>query len=52
MQKEILIDASQQKQTRVAIKSDSGVEEYEYENEQKKQLKGNIYLGRDRKSVV
>ena len=46
MQKEILIDASQQKQTRVAIKSDSGVEEYEYENEQKKQLKGNIYLGR------
>ncbi len=46
MEKEILIDASQQKQTRVAIKSAHGVEEYEYENEQKKQLKGNIYLGR------
>lgn len=45
-EKEILIDASQEKQTRVAIKSDSGVEEYEYENEQKKQLKGNIFLGR------
>jgi ribonuclease E len=46
MEKEILIDASQQKQTRVAIKSVNGVEEYEYENEEKKQLKGNIYLGR------
>jgi ribonuclease E len=46
MEKEILIDASQEKQTRVAIKSDSGVEEYEYENEHKKQLKGNIFLGR------
>ena len=46
MEKEILIDASQERQTRVAIKSDSGVEEYEYENEQKKQLKGNVFLGR------
>ena len=46
MDKEILIDASQQRQTRVAIKSKTGVEEYEYENDQKKQLKGNIYLGR------
>ena len=46
MEKEILIDASQEKQTRVAIKSDNGVEEYEYENEQKKKLKGNIFLGR------
>ena len=46
MDKEILIDASQQRQTRVAIKSEKGVEEYEYENDQKKQLKGNIYLGR------
>ena len=36
MDKEILIDASQQRQTRVAIKSATGVEEYEYENEQKK----------------
>ena len=46
MEKEILIDASQEKQTRVAIASDSGVEEYEYENEHKKQLKGNVFLGR------
>ena len=46
MDKEILIDASQLRQTRVAIKSETGVEEYEYENDQKKQLKGNIYLGR------
>ena len=46
MEKEILIDASQEKQTRIAIKSDNGVEAYEYENEQKKQLKGNIYLGK------
>ena len=28
MEKEILIDASQEKQTRVAIKSDNRVEEY------------------------
>ena len=46
MEKEILIDASQEKQTRVAIKSDNRVEEYEYENEQRKQLKGNVFLGR------
>ena len=46
MEKEILIDASQEKQTRIAIKSDNGVEAYEYENEKKKQLKGNIYLGK------
>ena len=39
MEKEILIDASQEKQTRVAIKSDNGVEEYEYENEQKNSLR-------------
>jgi hypothetical protein len=43
MEKEILIDASQQKQTRVAIKSIHGVEEYEYENEEKNNLKA-IYI--------
>lgn len=43
MEKEILIDASQQKQTRVAIKSVNGVEEYEYENEEKNNLKA-IYI--------
>ena len=39
MEKEILIDASQEKQTRIAIKSDNGVEAYEYENEQKNNLR-------------
>ncbi|MEK9959772.1 MAG: ribonuclease E/G, partial [Pelagibacteraceae bacterium] len=46
MEKKILIDASQAKQTRVAIAKNGAVEEYEFENSEKKQLKGNIYLGK------
>ena len=46
MDKKILIDASQSKQTRVAITNDGNVDGYEFENINKKQLKGNIYLGK------
>lgn len=46
MSKELLIDASHPEETRIAIKSDSGIEEYEYENIHRKNLKGNIYLGK------
>ena len=46
MEKKILIDASQVKQTRVAITNNGNVDGYEFENINKKQLKGNIYLGK------
>ena len=46
MEKRILIDASHKKQTRVAITNDNRVDGYEFEDSDKKQLKGNIYLGR------
>ncbi len=46
MEKKILIDASQSKQTRVAITNNGNVDGYEFENINKKQLKGNIYLGK------
>ena len=46
MEKKILIDASQAKQTRVAITNNGNVDGYEFENVNKKQLKGNIYLGK------
>ena len=46
MSKELLIDASHPEETRIAIKSTNGIEEYEYENIHRKNLKGNIYLGK------
>ena len=46
MPKELLIDASHPEETRIAIKSNNGIEEYEYENIHRKNLKGNIYLGK------
>ena len=46
MDKKILIDASQIKQTRVAITNSGNIDGYEFENINKKQLKGNIYLGK------
>jgi ribonuclease E len=46
MSKELLIDASHPEETRIAIKSNNGIEEYEYENIHRKNLKGNIYLGK------
>jgi len=46
MSKELLIDGSNPEETRIAIKSNDKVEEYEYENIHYKNLKGNIYLGK------
>ena len=46
MSKDLLIDASHPEETRIAIRSDNGIEEYEYENIHRKNLKGNIYLGK------
>ncbi|MFM7673657.1 MAG: Rne/Rng family ribonuclease [Candidatus Fonsibacter sp.] len=46
MSKELLIDGSHPEETRIAIKSNDKVEEYEYENIHHKNLKGNIYLGK------
>jgi len=46
MSKDLLIDASHPEETRIAIKSNNGIEEYEYENIHRKNLKGNIYLGK------
>jgi len=46
MSKDLLIDASHPEETRITIKSNNGIEEYEYENIHRKNLKGNIYLGK------
>ena len=46
MDKKILIDALQAKHTRIAITNNGNVDGYEFENINKKQLKGNIYLGK------
>ena len=45
MQKNLYIDASHPEETRIVLKSNDGVEEYEYENKNKLNFKNNIYLG-------
>ena len=45
MEKNLYIDASHPDETRVVLKSSSSIEEYEYENKNKLNLKNNIYLG-------
>jgi len=42
----MLIDASHQEETRVVVTRDNRVEEFDFESEHKKQLKGNIYLAK------
>ena len=44
MTKRMLIDATHPEETRVAVVSGNRLEEYDYENIARKQLKGNIYL--------
>ena len=44
MQKNLYIDASHPEETRIVLKSDSKIEEYEYENKNSLNLKSNIYL--------
>ncbi len=46
MAKNIYIDASHPDETRVVLKSELHIEEYEYENKNKLYLKNNIYLGK------
>ena len=46
MEKNLYIDASHPDETRVVLKSDSHIEEYEYENKNKQHIKNNIYIGK------
>ena len=46
MEKNIYIDAAHPDETRVVLKSENHIEEYEYENRNKLYLKNNIYLGK------
>ena len=46
MGKNLYIDASHPDETRIVLKSENYIEEYEYENKNKIYLKNNIYLGK------
>src|SRR5690606_18876128 len=46
MQNKMLIDASHPEETRVVVVRGNRIEEFDFESENKKQLKGNIYLAR------
>jgi ribonuclease E len=45
MEKNLYIDASHPDETRIVLKSNKGIEEYEYEDKNKLNFKNNIYLG-------
>ena len=45
MEKNLYIDASHPEETRIVLKSESSIEEYEFENKNKLNFKNNIYLG-------
>jgi ribonuclease E len=46
MPNRMLIDASHQEETRVVVVRGNRIEEFDFESQDKKQLKGNIYLAR------
>ncbi len=46
MSQKLLIDGSRESQTQVALLSENGLEDFEFESSLKKNLKGNIYLGK------
>ena len=46
MSQKILIDGSNETQTQFALLSDNELEDFEFESISKKNLKGNIYLGK------
>ena len=46
MTKRILIDARQTEETRVVLLSGTRIDDFDYETENRKQLKGNVYLAR------
>ena len=45
MEKNLYIDASHPNETRIVLKSDNSIEEYEFENKNNLTFKNNIYLG-------
>ena len=45
MDKNLYIDASHPEETRIVLKSNLSIEEYEYENKNRVNFKNNIYLG-------
>ena len=46
MEKNLYIDASHPNETRVVLKSDENIEDYEYEGLKNTLIKNNIYLGK------
>ena len=46
MPNKMLIDASHPEETRVVVVHGNRIEEFDFESQDKKQLKGNIYLAR------
>ena len=46
MEKNLYIDASHPNETRVVLKSNGNIEDYEYENKNSSLVKNNIYLGK------
>ena len=46
MSQKLLIDGSRESQTQVALLSENGLDDFEFESTSKKNLKGNIYLGK------
>ena len=46
MEKNLYIDASHPNETRVVLKSDNNIEDYEYEGAKNNLIKNNIYLGK------
>ncbi|MGH6763216.1 MAG: Rne/Rng family ribonuclease [Phyllobacterium sp.] len=46
MSNKMLIDASHQEETRVVVVRGNRIDEFDFESEHKKQIKGNIYLAR------
>ena len=45
MEKNLYIDASHPNETRIVLKSNTSIEEYEFEDKNKVNFKNNIYLG-------
>ena len=46
MEKNLYIDASHHNETRVVLKSNDNIEDYEYEGQKNSLIKNNIYLGK------
>ena len=46
MEKNLYIDATHPNETRVVLKSDNNIEDYEYEGSKNSLIKNNIYLGK------